>query len=154
MLESTASQIKQLCSTLSSLMKCDLAACDQITLPYSRIERSKKGPRPSRAPCEACDGRGNKNGAVQEYIRGVRAAVAEAVVVAMTERDAKIGSLEEELKEFKELLKVTREQLKGLEQYSRRLCLDISKISDGSGNFATNFKRASGSSRLAHDVTM
>ena len=63
-----------------------------------------------------------KDEAFVEIIRGqVRAAVREAVDEAVAARDAEIETLKEELAE-------TKAQLNSLEQYSRRLCLDVSGI--------------------------
>ena len=63
-----------------------------------------------------------KDDAFLEIIRGqVRAAVRDAVDEAVAARDAEIETLKEELAE-------TKAQLNNLEQYSRRLCLDVSGI--------------------------
>ena len=73
-----------------------------------------------------------KEGAIQELIRNeVRAAVIEAVKFAVAQKDAEITSLREELKGAKE-------QLNDLEQYSRRLCLNISGIPEGGPNEVTD----------------
>ena len=73
-----------------------------------------------------------KEGAIQELIRNeVRTAVTEAVKAAVEQKDAEISSLREELKEAKE-------QLNDLEQYSRRLCLNISGIPEGGVNEVTD----------------
>ena len=55
------------------------------------------------------------------FLSIIREQVRAAVDSAVAERDAEIASLREELSE-------TRAQLNSLEQYSRRLCLDISGI--------------------------
>ena len=54
-----------------------------------------------------------------------------AVAEAMAERDAKISALEEELRD-------TRQQLNELEQYSRRLCINVSNIPEGGVNESTD----------------
>ena len=63
-----------------------------------------------------------KDDAFLEIIRDqVKAAVKEAVDEAVAARDAEIESLREELAD-------TKAQLNSLEQYSRRLCLDVSGV--------------------------
>ena len=54
-----------------------------------------------------------------------------AVSEAMAERDARISALEEELRE-------TKQQLNTLEQYSRRLCINVSNIPEGGVNESTD----------------
>ena len=54
-----------------------------------------------------------------------------AVSEAMAERDARISALEEELRE-------TKQQFNTLEQYSRRLCINVSNIPEGGVNESTD----------------
>ena len=86
-----------------------------------------------------------QEGAIQELISTqMREAVKSAVKEALTQQNAEIKSLKEELKESREEnkqtreeLKETREQLNDLEQYSRRLCLNISGIPEGGASEVT-----------------
>ena len=68
---------------------------------------------------------------VREAMLEVRQTVTEAVREALAQKDAEIKELKAELKE-------TREQLNDLEQYSRRLCLNVSGIPEGGANEATD----------------
>ena len=94
-------------------MHCCVSTMDEDCVKRALIEAIKEGALRKLIRAE-----------VRDALTEVREGVMEAVREAMAEKDALIEALRNELKE-------TKEQMNDLEQYSRRLCLNVSGIPEG-----------------------
>ena len=80
-----------------------------------------------------------KDGEFRDFFRElVKEFVAETVAEAMAAKDKQIETLSEELEAAKGELEATKDKVNELEQYSRRLCLNVSGIPEGGHHESTN----------------